>query len=55
MRPIGNQNTAINDRFFISNAMGYTHLGHSYSSSMPHDDQKGALNEVQLSTESDNE
>jgi hypothetical protein len=30
MRPIlGSQKTYINDRFFYTNPMGYTHLGHS--------------------------
>jgi hypothetical protein len=39
MRPLGKKDeTAINDRFFISNAMGYTHLGHCYPSSIPHEE-----------------
>jgi hypothetical protein len=32
IRPIGSKRTAINDRFFISNAMGYSHLGHDFKS-----------------------
>lgn len=35
IKPIGCNRTAINDRFFISNSLGYSHLGHSFPSSLP--------------------
>ena len=28
---MGSKSTTINDRFFITNSMGYTHLGHIYA------------------------
>lgn len=36
VRPIfGSKVTHINDRFFVTNSFGYTHLGHSYKSNTP--------------------
>jgi hypothetical protein len=35
IKPIGCNRIAINDRFFISNSLGYSHLGHSFPSSLP--------------------
>lgn len=32
---LGSTKTSINDRFFISNSMGYTHMGHNYDSNAP--------------------
>ena len=34
LRPLSGQ-TAINDRFFISSPLGYSHLGHAYESNLP--------------------
>jgi len=36
MRPIGiNGRTAVNDRFFITQSLGYTHLGHCFDCLLP--------------------
>lgn len=36
LKPLGcDHRTAINDRFFVSNSMGYSHMGHSFPASKP--------------------
>ena len=38
IRPVfGSKSTTINDRFFITNSLGYSHLGHTHPSSNPVD------------------
>ena len=44
IRPLlSGSNTAINDRFFITHPMGYTHIGHLYESNIPKSDQNEFL------------
>jgi hypothetical protein len=45
IRPMfGSSKTAINDRLFITNSMGYTHLGHIFDSNSPITDDHAKVN-----------
>ena len=56
LRPLGqNPRSAVNDRFFITHALGYTHLGHSFPCAMPPSVIQDSFNINPVSEESERE